>query len=117
MISRDIDSHIHFIHAADEVAALTAAVIPMAEYVAVVARSDERSKLKLITSCQYFRVRDAERVCGMLKRACKYARAHLGDYFPGMQQGIVGNIETLENATDYYWSLFEQLREETIPVH
>jgi hypothetical protein len=53
----------------------------------------------------------------MLLRACKYARAHLADYFPTMQGQIMINAETLENATEYYWATFERLKEETIPVH
>jgi Iap family predicted aminopeptidase len=117
MLTRDIDAHVHFIHSYNEVVSLERAAIPMAEYIAAVAKSGEKTKLKLITGCQYFRVRDARIVRDMLLRACKYAKAHLSDYFPGMRDQILLNAETLENVTNFYWDDFQRLKEETIPVH
>jgi hypothetical protein len=117
MIMQDVDAQILFTHQSDEVAALTKAAIPMAEYIAAVARSGEKTKFKAITGCQYFRARDARIVRDMLLRACKYARAHLCDYFPTMQGQIMINAETLENATDWYWADFQRLKEESVPVH
>lgn len=117
MLSQDIDAHVHFIHSYDEVAALERAAIPMAEYIAIVARSGEKTKLKTITSCQYFRAKDARIVRDMLLRACKYAKVHLGDYFPGMRDQILINAETLENVTNFYWDDFQRSKEETLPIH
>lgn len=117
MITEEMDSYIHFVHRSGEVAALAKAAIPMAEYIAAVARSGERTKFKAITGCQYFRLRDARAVRDMLLRASKYARMHLADYFPAMQHQIVVNAEALENAANYYWADFQRLREETVPAH
>lgn len=117
MYQTTLDSHIHYKHSSQEVAALNRALIPMAEHVAAVAKSDEKYKLKLVTTGKYFRVREARAVRNMLLRACKHARAHLGDYFPMMQAGILQQTQELEDATNAYWVTFEQLREETLPVH
>jgi hypothetical protein len=114
---QDIDSHIHFRHAPAEVEDLSHAIIGMAEYISAVARDDEKYKLKLILRSKYFRARDARNVTEMLRRACKYARAHLSDYFPTMQQGILSHAENLEDATERYYRTFERLKEESAPVH
>jgi hypothetical protein len=117
MIQQEMDSHVFFVHQPDEVAALAKAVVPMTEYIAQVARAGEKTKLKAITTCQYFRAGDARIVRDLLLRACKYAKQHLGDYFPAMQQQILLNAETLENSANYYWADFQQKRRETIPIH
>lgn len=111
-----VDSHIFFLHSADEVDDLDKAAIPMAEYIAIVASPLERKTLKRILKGKYFRLQDARKTKNMLLRACKYARAHLSDFFPILQAGIVTNALVLENATIAYWNRFERLREEVVPA-
>ena len=112
-----VDSHILYRHTPEEVAALIGAAIPMAEFIKAVSKADELYKYKLVTTGKYFRVREARRVRDMLLRACKYARAQLGNYFPMMQAGILLNAQLLENATNEYWKMLQALRDESIPVH
>lgn len=112
-----VDTHLHFIHQPHEVEELTKAVIPMAEYISAVCQPDERHKLKLIIGCKYFRAKEARKVRDMLLRACKYARANLGDYFPTMQSQILVNSKILEDATNKYWARFERLRDEAVPTY
>jgi len=117
MVSQEIDAHIHYRHRPDEVSGLNAAIIPMAEYIAAVASPSDKARLKQILNCKYFRAYTAKSTVKMLLAACKYAKYHLGDYFPLMRAGILDHALALEEAALDYQTLFEQLKRDAVPTN
>lgn len=117
MVIEQIEAHIHYRHKPDEVAGLSMAIIPMAEYIAAVASPSDKARMKQILNCKYFRAYTAKSTVKMLLAACKYAKFHLGDYFPLMRAGILDNALALEEAATDYQALFEQLKNEAVPTN
>jgi hypothetical protein len=117
MLKSEIEAHIHFKHLAGEVEALNRAIIPMAECIVAVSSGLERQKMRQILGCNYFRARNAANMTAMLLRASKYAKLHLGDYFPMMRAQILDDALALESAAMEYRSAFDALKNETLPTH
>jgi len=117
MIATNMESVIHYRHSPDEVAELEAAIGPMMRSIRVVATGYNRTSLKKILGCEFFRAREAGAVRNMLLRAVKYSRATLHEIFPLMQQDVLIQAQDLEDATQRYWRNFQRLREETLPTH
>ena len=114
MIRTAIEAHVHYRHSSDETAALTAAAIPMAEYIRTVAGPPFAARIKRILGGEYFRWREAITMKSCLLRAVKQARLSLGDYFPGMREQILINAQALEEATQAYWVMLQNARDETL---
>jgi hypothetical protein len=112
-----MEGHIHYRHNQGEIVELQQAIIPMSDYVRAVSTDDERNKLNRLLDGRYFRVREAKQACAMLVRSCKYSRATLGNYFDLMHPQILLNAQLLENAVNRYWKMFQELRDETLPVN
>jgi hypothetical protein len=110
----DIDAHIHYRHTPEETAALTAAVIPMAEYIKAVAGASFYGRIKNILGGAYFRLGEASSMRAKLLQAAKRAKASLGDYFPAMRKEILINAQILEEATHDYWATLELARRQTV---
>jgi Tfp pilus assembly protein PilF len=117
VLTSHIESTIFYRHTQEEVQRLSSAIIPLAEHIGAVAHRDERSKLKAILGCEYFRVRDARTMRTLLLRAAKHARAHLDDYFPMMRTEIMTSVEQLEEATEAYYRAFVFAQREAIPTN
>jgi hypothetical protein len=117
MVKETIQAHIHFQHSAEEVAELKRAIIPMQEYIRAVGSQSERAKMRAVLGCEYFRARAASDMIGMLIRASKYAKLHLGDYFPLMRSGILDDALVLEEAVSNYKAAFAELKNVTLPTH
>jgi hypothetical protein len=115
MLSTKIDAHIFYKHAADEVAALNDAMIPMADHVKAVSNGFDRGKMNQILAGEYFRLKEAARMHLVLLRATRHARANLGDYFPYMRQAIMENAERLESATELYWAELTHMVDQVLP--
>jgi hypothetical protein len=113
MIRYEIDAHIQYRHTPEETAALSAAIIPMAEYIRKTAGPPFHGRIKHILAGEYFRWREAVSMKDALLRAVKQARKSLGDYFPNMRQQILVNAQALEDATYAYWTMVQAAREET----
>jgi hypothetical protein len=116
MTTQIVDSNIFYRHKPEETEELDRAIIPLAEVIAVVGSPNDRGKMRRILRGKYFQAKDARRMRDMLLRACKYAKAHVGDYFPLMRQQILTNSLILERATQSYWIIFERMRKESEPV-
>jgi hypothetical protein len=114
--TKSIEATIFFRHTPAEVYRLSQAIIPLGEQIRAVSNGFERGTLKLIISAQHFRSSEAERVCRMLRRAAKYARRTLDNYFPLMRQGIIAAAEELEEAVDEYEHIFTELRNSTVAL-
>jgi hypothetical protein len=117
MISCEMDCHIHFRHTPEEVAELNQAIIPMADHIRAVSSSEQRRIMTFILGGQYFRARQASRMVTMLLNAAKYAKMHLGDYFPLLHAEILDNALALEEAALNYRADFAVLKNETLPTH
>jgi hypothetical protein len=115
MVKTTIQAHVFYKHESSEVAGLSAAMIPMADHIKCVANGFDRGKMKSILAGEYFRLKEAERMLNMLRRATRHARANLSDYFPYMRQTIMENAEHLEEAIDLYWSELRHMVDEVIP--
>jgi hypothetical protein len=116
MVTQSIQAHIFYRHDDPrEVAGLGAAIIPMADHIKCVANGFERGKMKQILAGEYFRLREAEKMLNLLRRATRHARANLDDYFPYMRQDIMANAERLEVAIDLYWDELSYLVDEVTP--
>lgn len=116
MVTTTMNAVIFYKHSTDEVAALSAAVIPLADNIKGVSSPQARSKMRQILSGQYFRAGEARTMKDMLLRAAKHARANLADYFPLMRADILVNAQTLEQAANAYWRMFCALRNDVIPT-
>lgn len=116
MHSESIEAVIYYRHSAQEVAALEAAALPLHDVIRIVASQSERTGLKRIVSCKYFRASQAEAVKNMLLRAAKYARQNLDGYFPWMRNDLIAAAEQLEIVTAQYWTEFQALRQTTVPT-
>jgi hypothetical protein len=116
MITTGMDSHIHYRHERHEVARLAKAVEPMMDHIRAVATNGERASMHRILNGTYFRRWQALSVKRMLEKACKYARAHLEDYFPIVRESVMAQTEELENALVAYWANFEFAAAETLPT-
>lgn len=116
MFCSSIEATIFYRHQPQEVRALGAATIPLAEHVRAVADGFERHRIKAICGGQYFREKEALHMRNVLLRAAKHARAHLDDYFPMMRDEIIANAERLEEAVAHYWVNFKTLQSATIPA-
>lgn len=117
MVKATIQAHVFYKHDdPDEVAALSAAIIPMADHIKAVSSGFDRGKMKQILGGEYFRLKEADRMRCVLLRATRHARANLSDYFPMMREGIMDNAERLEVAVDLYWDELRHMVEEVIPT-
>jgi hypothetical protein len=116
MDSFNIEATVFYKHQPDEVRALSAATIPLADHIRAVSNNFERHKAKQILAGEYFRVREAASMRVMFLRAANHARAHLDDYFPMMREQIIRDAEVLEEATAIYWRQFHRLQNELIPT-
>lgn len=116
METASIEATIFYRHLPEEVRALRAATIPMADHIRAVALSFERNKTKAILSGEYFRAGDAATMRTMLLRAANHARYHVGDYFPMMREEIIANAERLEEAVRAYWQVFQKAHHEVVPT-
>ena len=117
MITTLMESVIHYRHVPEEVAELDRAVVPLMGSVRAVASTWDRTSLRHILGCQFFRAREAGAVKSMLLRAVKHARANLHEVFPLMQRDVLIQAQRLEDATRHYWANFQRLREESLPIH
>ena len=116
MLQTTIDAVIFYRHDPEEVAGLSAAMIPMADHIKAVGSSSDRSKMKLILAGGFFRFKEASRMHTMLKRASRHARQNLADYFPYMREQIMENAERLEVANDLYWDELRHMVNEVLPT-
>jgi hypothetical protein len=116
MQSEAIEAVIYYRHTAKEIAALEAATLPLHDAIRVVASKSERTSLKRIVSCKYFRASQAEATKNMLLRAAKYARGNLDGYFPWMRTDLIAAAEQLEIVAAQYWMDFQSLRQTTVPT-
>ena len=107
MQAATINATIFFKHSAEEVADVSAAIIPLADHIKSVATPQARKSMRHILNCKYFRAREAKDMRDMLLRAAKHAKAHLGNYFPLMHADILLSAKLLEDATKRYWTNFE----------
>jgi hypothetical protein len=117
MVKSEIQAHIHFRHSQEEVAELNKAIISMREYILAVSSQHERGYMHTILGGEYFRAQHATRMVTMLVNASKYAKAHLGDFFPVMRPQILDDALALEEAALEYKTWFEELKNETLPTH
>lgn len=115
MLTTTIDAHIFYKHDKDEVAGLSAAMIPLADHIKAVATAPERAKIRGILDGGYFRYKEATKMRTVLQRATRHARTNLADYFPYMRTEILANAERLEVATDIYWDELQHMVQEVIP--
>lgn len=115
MVKSVIQAHVFFKHDPHEVAALNAAMIPLAIHIKAVASGSDRAKFKQILGGEYFRLKEAERMLNLLRRATRHARANLSEYFPLMREGVMDSAERLEVAIDIYWQELSWMVEETTP--
>ena len=88
----------------------------MGEHIRAVGSETARERLSAIVCLRHFRARDVNVVKSMLLRAAKHARGHMSEYFPTMQDGLIAQAETLEDAAEQYAKRFRVLRAETVPV-
>jgi hypothetical protein len=112
----NIQATVFYKHQPEEVAALSAAIVPMADHIRAVSGGFERIKTKAILNGEHFRAGDAKVMRNMLLRAAKYARIHLDEYFPTMRDGLIESAEQLEEAVADYWREFHRLQNELIPT-
>ena len=117
MVTQQMESVLHYRHAPEEVVALELATVPMMDSIRRVSTPSQRSSMKRILGCEFFRAREASSVRLMLLRAVKHARATLHEIFPMMQQEVLSQSQDLEDAANRYWRNFQRLREETLPIH
>lgn len=117
MVTQTLEATIHYQHSLAEVAEVDDAVKPMGEYISRCSSSNERQKMRHILRGDYFRRRDALAMHRMLLRSCKFARAHMDEYFPTMRQEILINTQILESATNRYLVNFQRLMNEITPTH
>jgi hypothetical protein len=117
MIQSVTDAHIHYRHSEEEVAQLAKAVVPLHDAIVAVSSPAQRGKLTTILRGNYFRRGDIVVTRAMLLRAVKYARAHLGDYFPVMRQQLLEDAQALEDALVAYWTQFAEEAHESVPTH
>lgn len=117
MMTNSVDAHVHFKHTESEVAALAKAIEPLHDSIVAVSTPSERGTMRKILNCNYFRQRDAARMHDTLIRAVKYSRAHLGDYFPMMHEGILQQCLDLETVVNQYWTDFIAAAIEVEPTH
>jgi hypothetical protein len=116
MITSTIDSIIQFRHTSAEVAQLNEAVIPLASQIMRCSHHVERQKMKAILNGEYFRANDASIMVSMLLRACKYARANLNEYFPGMRADILIQVQELNDSARNYRAMFNDLKAQSSPT-
>lgn len=116
MLTTSIQAVVFYKHDPDEVAGLTAALIPMADHLACVSTALERKSIRHILEGRYFRYHEAQRMRTLLLRATRHARANLSDYFPLMREGIMGSAERLEVAADLHWDAFKAQLEHARPT-
>jgi hypothetical protein len=114
--STTIDATVFYKHEPAEIEALSVATIPLADHIRAASAHFERQALRRILGGEYFRAGHAAAMHLMLRRACKYARAHLDDYFEIMRDGIIADVERLEEATETYWATFQKLASESVPT-
>ena len=117
MVKSEIEAHIFFRHSAQEIAALSKAVIPMREFILAVSTPNERQQMRYVLSCEYFRARSARTMVKVLQCASKYAKMHLSDFFPIMRAQILDDALALEEAATDYKAAFEELKNETTATH
>jgi len=117
VLTSHIESTIFYRHTPEEVQRLSSAIIPLAEHIGAVAQANERSKLKAILDCGYFRMRDARAMRNLLLRAAKHTRAHLDDYFPMMRAEVMISVELLEETTLAYYRAFVFAQRQAIPTN
>lgn len=116
MLKTTVEAHVFYRHDPQEVAGLSAAMIPMADHITAVASPSDRAKMRQILAGEYFRLKEAERMLNLLRRATRHARAHLGDYFPIMREEIIDSAERLEVAVELYWSELRHMVNEVMPT-
>jgi hypothetical protein len=114
--STNIDATVFYKHDPAEIAALSQATIPLADQIRDSSAHFERQSTRRILKGEYFRAGDAALMHRMLLRACKHARSHLTDYFPLMREGIIADVERLEEATKAYWNTFQKLASQSVPT-
>lgn len=114
--STNIDATVFYKHDPAEIRALSEATIPLAEHIRAAGAHFERQATRRIIGGEYFRAGHAATMRTMLLRACKHARTHLTDYFPLMREGIIADVERLEEATEAYWIKFQQLASQSVPT-
>lgn len=117
MIHCPIEATIFYRHTIGEILELARAIEPMREHIRAIGSDADQRRLSAIISCQHFRAKDVARVKSMLLCAAKHARGHLSEYFPSMQDGLIGQAEALEDAAEQYATRFRALRSETVPVN
>lgn len=115
MVKSVIKAVVFYKHAPSETASLNAAMIPLADHIKAVATGSDRAKMRQILGCEYFRLKEADRMRCLLLRATRHARANLADYFPMMRQGIMGDAEELEQAVETYWNELTHMVDEVLP--
>src|SRR5262245_49192108 len=81
MILETMDAVVHYRHTPEEVVDLEMAAIPMMESIRRVSTSWQRTSMKRILGCEFFRAREASSVRNMLIRAVKHSRATLHEIF------------------------------------
>jgi hypothetical protein len=117
MLKRTVEAHVHYSHSLAEVAALDKATVPLRDAIIAVSTGNERGQMRRILNGHDFRKRDAYNMRELLKRATRHARNNLQDFFPGMREEVLANIEELEDALDEYWKRFSQDAIEVVTTH
>jgi hypothetical protein len=110
-----IKATVFYQHDPNEVAGLSAAMIPLADHLKAVYTGGDKAMVKRILDGGYFRFREAKRMRMLLQRASRHARANLDSYFPMMREGIMDGAERLEVATEIYWSELCHMVQEVMP--
>lgn len=111
-----IKATVFYKHDPNEVAGLSAAMIPLADHLRAVYSGGDKAMVKRILDGQYFRYREAKRMRMLLQRASRHARANLSDYFPMIRESIMDGAERLEVATEIYWSELTHMVDQVLPT-
>jgi hypothetical protein len=111
-----IKAVVFYRHDPNEVAGLSAAMIPMADHLKAVYTGGDKAMIKRILEGQYFRFREAKKMRTLLQRASRHARANLAEYFPMLRESIMEGAERLEVATEIYWSELTHMVDQVLPT-
>src|SRR5262249_1293508 len=116
-VLQQMDAVVHYRHAPEEVVELELAAIPLMESIKRVSTGWQRTAMKRILGCEFFRAREATNMRNMMIRAVTHSRPTLDEFFPTMRQDTLIQAQALEDAIKAYWVSFQRLREETLPTH
>ena len=115
MQTTSIKATVFYKHDPQEIAGLSAAMVPMADHLRAVYSGGDKAMVKRILGGEYFRFKEAKRMRTLLMRACNHARANLAEYFPLMRESVMEGAERLEVAIQIYWDELTHMVNEVLP--